>query len=249
MLSNNSSENLLQNPRLVQLKLKNINVGENLGQSKPHGSSVGKLPSSPNHKISKVNLETSTSNPSLNIIPAQALQNNQLSHYANSLYKVTMLAESQHSSTPAPYKVQGTQAFARTPSKISESDACVQSSIKIGHSALPQKRKPIENVNAFQKLNQTQTSGFAAKVEGNDLLNMANLQNNTSDEQTETHYDQVVLMKATMDAHGQLLPRTSIMKSLTDECDISEGITDSPMTKNHQAAAVHRVKLHPDLLE
>lgn len=58
---------------MVQLKLKTINacdmLNDNRSSGKHHGSSVGKLQSSPGNKISKVNLETSTSNPSINIVP------------------------------------------------------------------------------------------------------------------------------------------------------------------------------------
>ena len=70
--------------------------------------------------MSKVKLESSTSNPSMTI--AQKAAAKQGMTQAQSLYKVNMMAESHHSSSRSPYMAHGTQAVAATPSKVTESD-------------------------------------------------------------------------------------------------------------------------------
>ena len=78
MLSNDSSENVFDQQRMVQIKPTIMHAEDMINdqisasaKKKIHGSSVSKLlPSSPSNRIcNKVNLETSTSNPSFNIIP------------------------------------------------------------------------------------------------------------------------------------------------------------------------------------
>lgn len=60
---------------------------------KQHGSSVSKLiPSSPSKRMSKVKLESSTSNPSITVAKHNLMKAG--FSQANSLYKVNMMAES-----------------------------------------------------------------------------------------------------------------------------------------------------------
>ena len=177
-----------------------------------------------------------------------------LSSAGNSDLKVNMLADSQQSSSKAPYKGKGTQAFAHTPSKISESDHCEPStSLKQGQSALPSKRKPIQNVGALQKLNQTQTTGFANSgnlVAGEgDQITLVNQQTATDEATEATHVDRISMRATMQDAQGQTagatqVQRESLMRSLADG-DNETSEADSP----GEVALQPQVKMSAELEE